>query len=143
MLMRIAEAVDSRSPELREWFLNSKEAVMEMLQEDIQHSRQLREAAATTVSSSGEGLRLRKRGSASQKEGPVGGDTVDPLLQDKRNIVQAMRMFLARYGFRCINELKLEEHTLHDDPGRCGVMWESCDSHVMAMVYIHLCRLCL
>ena len=135
MLMRIAEAVDSRSPELREWFMTSKEAVMEMLREDIQHSRQLREAAATTAPSSGEGLRLRKRGSAPQKEGAVGRDTVDPLLQDKRNIVQAMRMFLARYGFRCINELKLEEHTLHDDPGRCGGMCRSCDSHVMVMVY--------
>ena len=31
-------------------------------------------------------------------------------------MVQSIQRFLAKYGFRCINELKLEEHTLHDDP---------------------------
>lgn len=29
----------------------------------------------------------------------------------------SIRMFLNKYGFRCINELKLEAKTLHDDPG--------------------------
>lgn len=29
----------------------------------------------------------------------------------------SIKMFLNKYGFRCINELKLEENTLHDDPG--------------------------
>lgn len=137
MLMRIAEAIDSRSPELREWFLTSKEAVMDMLREDIQHSRQLREAAAEATPPSSEGLRLRKRGSVPQKEGPVRVEAADPLLQEKRNVVQAMRMFLARYGFRCINELKLEEHTLHDDPGGCCghvmVRWWSCGGLVTVM----------
>ena len=33
------------------------------------------------------------------------------------NVVQSIQRFLNKYGFRCINELKLEEHTLHDDPG--------------------------
>ena len=33
------------------------------------------------------------------------------------NVVQSIQRFLSKYGFRCINELKLEEHTLHDDPG--------------------------
>ena len=131
MLMRIAEAIDSRSPELREWFLTSKGDVMTMLQEDIQQSRQRREAAAVGVPPSSDGLRLRKRGSAPQKGEVLDAEAVDQLLQDKRNVVQAMRMFLARYGFRCINELKLEEQTLHDDPGRCDghvkVMWWSCD----------------
>ena len=38
-------------------------------------------------------------------------------LQAKLNVVQSIQRFLNKYGFRCINELKLEEHTLHDDPG--------------------------
>ena len=38
-------------------------------------------------------------------------------LQAKLNVVQSIQRFLSKYGFRCINELKLEEHTLHDDPG--------------------------
>ena len=37
--------------------------------------------------------------------------------QAKLNVVQSIQRFLSKYGFRCINELKLEEHTLHDDPG--------------------------
>lgn len=39
------------------------------------------------------------------------------VLQAKKNVVLSIRMFLNKYGFRCINELKLEEKTLHDDPG--------------------------
>ena len=35
------------------------------------------------------------------------------------NVVQSIQRFLNKYGFRCINELKLEENTLHDDPGGC------------------------
>ena len=38
-------------------------------------------------------------------------------MQAKLNVVQSIQRFLSKYGFRCINELKLEEHTLHDDPG--------------------------
>ena len=41
--------------------------------------------------------------------------------QAKQNTVAAIQRFLAKYGFRCINELKLEESTLHDDPGTVGV----------------------
>eukprot|EP01137_Pigoraptor_chileana_P023651 Opistho-2@90297 len=32
-------------------------------------------------------------------------------------IISMVAEFLDRFGFRCINELKLEESTLHDDPG--------------------------
>ena len=39
------------------------------------------------------------------------------LPQAKAEVVQALARFLDKYGFRCINELKLEEKTLHDDPG--------------------------
>ena len=41
----------------------------------------------------------------------------DIYVQAKLNVVQSIQRFLTKYGFRCINELKLEEHTLHDDPG--------------------------
>ena len=37
-------------------------------------------------------------------------------LQQKLNVIQSIQRFLHKYGFRCINELKLEESTLHDDP---------------------------
>ena len=33
------------------------------------------------------------------------------------NVVQNLQRFLIKYGFRCINEQKLEENSLHDDPG--------------------------
>ena len=39
-------------------------------------------------------------------------------LQGKLNVVQSLQRFLNKYGFRCINEQKLEENSLHDDPGR-------------------------
>ena len=39
------------------------------------------------------------------------------VLQAKLNVIQSVQRFLNKYGFRCINELKLEEKTLHDDPG--------------------------
>ena len=38
------------------------------------------------------------------------------VVQAKVNVVQSIQRFLNKYGFRCINELKLEEKTLHDDP---------------------------
>ena len=34
------------------------------------------------------------------------------------SIIQSLLRFLDKYGFRCINEQKLEENSLHDDPGR-------------------------
>ena len=37
--------------------------------------------------------------------------------QAKMNVVQSLQRFLNKYGFRCINEQKLEENSLHDDPG--------------------------
>jgi pyruvate,water dikinase len=39
-------------------------------------------------------------------------------LQDGKNpdVLSDFRSFLDRYGFRCVNELKLEEPDLHDDP---------------------------
>jgi hypothetical protein len=33
------------------------------------------------------------------------------------NVIQSLQRFLNKYGFRCINEQKLEENSLHDDPG--------------------------
>ena len=44
-------------------------------------------------------------------------DKLFSLMQAKLNVIQSIQRFLNKYGFRCINELKLEEHTLHDDPG--------------------------
>ena len=38
-------------------------------------------------------------------------------VQGKVNVVQGLQRFLNKYGFRCINEQKLEENSLHDDPG--------------------------
>lgn len=42
--------------------------------------------------------------------------TIHTYIQAKLNVIQSIQRFLKKYGFRCINELKLEEHTLHDDP---------------------------
>ena len=38
--------------------------------------------------------------------------------QSKLNVVQSLQRFLNKYGFCCVNEQKLEENSLHDDPGR-------------------------
>ena len=117
MLMRIAEYVDSHSPQLREWFVEEKTGVLDMLREEVEVSLARREGSAEPMSTSSDGLRQRRKGGGASL---LAGGEKDPpsvILQEKRNVVQTMRLFLARYGFRCINELKLEENTLHDDPG--------------------------
>ena len=35
---------------------------------------------------------------------------------DSKEVRAAFGAFLDRYGFRCVNELKLEEPDLHEDP---------------------------
>lgn len=55
-------------------------------------------------------------------------------MQAKLNVVQSIQRFLNKYGFRCINELKLEEHTLHDDPGFV--------LNTIAGEYVHVCVHC-
>ena len=44
------------------------------------------------------------------------GEAWRDLGQRAREIEAAFREFLDRYGFRCVNELKLEEPDLHEDP---------------------------
>ena len=120
MLMRIAEYVDTHSPQLREWFVSRKQEVLDMLGEEVERALARREGSAEPPLPNSDGLRQRRKGSGTTSDTDVKKDTPpDLLLQEKRNVIQAMRLFLARYGFRCINELKLEENTLHDDPGVC------------------------
>lgn len=132
MLMRIAEYVDSHSPQLREWFVEEKTGVLDMLREEVEVSLARREGSAEPMSTSSDGLRQRRKGGGASL--PAGGEKDPPsvILQEKRNVVQTMRLFLARYGFRCINELKLEENTLHDDP---GFLYEMIRGYVRSKTY--------
>jgi pyruvate,water dikinase len=132
MLMRIAEYVDSHSPQLREWFVEEKTGVLDMLREEVEVSLARREGSAEPMSTSSDGLRQRRKGGGASL---LAGGEKDPpsvILQEKRNVVQTMRLFLARYGFRCINELKLEENTLHDDP---GFLYEMIRGYVRSKTY--------
>lgn len=68
-----------------------------------------------------EGLRRRKpatREAESSGDSAVHHEQRDPLYLEKLAIIHSLQHFLKKYGFRCINELKLEEKTLHDDPGQ-------------------------
>lgn len=83
------------------------------------------------ISSLPEGLRHRKKPESHKDESQSNLDPFDQVnliviiiiiilhtpTQAKSSIVQSIQRFLNKYGFRCINELKLEESTLHDDPG--------------------------
>ena len=61
--------------------------------------------------------------------------------QAKLNTVAAVQRFLAKYGFRCINELKLEESTLHDDPGMC-VGGKLCTFSLYCVKILSACMRC-
>ena len=49
-----------------------------------------------------------------------------------KEVREAFEAFLDRYGFRCVNELKLEEPDLHDDP---SFVVEAVASYVRSRVY--------
>ena len=119
VLMKIAEYVDTEGEEFRDWFLGNREECLDLLQSDKEDSA-VRRSSSALPSLMAEGLRKRKN--IIQEEPVKSGEAddsrkLDLLKQKKRNVVQAIRIFLVKFGFRCINELKLEENTLHDDPG--------------------------
>ncbi|XP_062522219.1 prodigiosin synthesizing transferase PigC-like isoform X2 [Corticium candelabrum] len=103
MLMKIAQHIDSTGGPLRQWFLTEREEVAQLLESGTK--------ASTVVS---EGVRHRRSSSASVNRRENG--TRD-LSAQKSEVLLHIRDFLTRYGFRCVDELKLESKTLHDDPG--------------------------
>ncbi|XP_064399663.1 rifampicin phosphotransferase-like isoform X2 [Halichondria panicea] len=116
-LMRIAEYIDTceQREELRVWFAQCQAEVMDMLAAEEGRVAAIRERARVEPIGS-TGLRQRKMQSTAAMKTEATQDSSDPLHQSKVNVVQSIRRFLSKYGFRCINELKLEEKTLHDDP---------------------------
>ncbi|XP_065174718.1 rifampicin phosphotransferase-like [Sycon ciliatum] len=107
MLMRIAEFVDKSNSDdcdLRGWLLNNPDDVVAQL-----HTL----GASNITETQASGLRRRKGGDAGSAAA-----TKQPTLQElQREVALKIHEFLRRYGFRCINEAKFEEKTLHDDPG--------------------------
>ncbi|CAI8037287.1 Prodigiosin synthesizing transferase PigC [Geodia barretti] len=99
---------------LKEWFLSSKAEVLDMLAQEV--GRQERGRRERQAESSTSGLRHRKK-PEDAPDTEEDSSPSDPLYQAKMNVVQSLQRFLNKYGFRCINEQKLEENSLHDDPG--------------------------
>ncbi|XP_065909543.1 rifampicin phosphotransferase-like isoform X2 [Dysidea avara] len=107
LLMEVAEYVDTHSVELKDWFLNNKEEVLTMLAD--KDNTELDSSAVPSHDT----VRNRKK----PQEAAGKPESSDAFTEAKKNVLLSIRLFLKRYGFRCINELKLEEKTLHDDPG--------------------------
>ena len=51
-------------------------------------------------------------------------------------VLHQIQDFLTKYGFRCVDELKLESKTLHDDPGTVEICWSQF-SLVVLYLLIH------
>ena len=161
MLMRIAEHVDTASPELRSWFIKHTDDVVAMLEEENDKTKRTKKMQDLNTwyvvllfsfawplhtgadsffffflvySLFSEGLRQRKPATGAQSSGDsvIHQEQDDPLYSEKLAIVHSLQRFLKKYGFRCINELKLEEKTLHDDPGWYEV-WR-CDLHLQTIL---------
>lgn len=116
MLMRISEHIDTDGrTELKEWFLNNKEEVLGMLSDERDKKMSSKSTSSQSSSSlHSEGLRQRKVGKPDPQTSPTSLTAIE---QAKLSVINSILTFLDKYGFRCINELKLEENTLHDDPG--------------------------
>jgi pyruvate,water dikinase len=127
MLMRIAEYVDTEvSTDVRGWFMDHKDEVVAMLTDEKERRSKFKASKVNKLENvlSSEGLRRRKNVPISETDS---NSTTDPLMKEKLSIIESILKFLDKYGFRCINELKLEENTLHDDPtfvveAICGYM---------------------
>jgi rifampicin phosphotransferase len=83
-LMRIAEQVDLKMPQLREWILATQADEVWWKLRASTHDLLVESA---------------------------------DLQHQMKTLLGLLEEFLDRYGFRCVNELKLEENDLHDDPG--------------------------
>ncbi|KAF9579604.1 hypothetical protein BGW38_004076, partial [Lunasporangiospora selenospora] len=110
MLMEIAKAVDSNVeyPELGPWLIQHKEDITKAIKPEegkwILRSTILR-LSFVKADELMAGLKVTEPG----KE--------QPSVQVVANVIAKILEFLDNYGFRCINELKLEEKDLNDDPG--------------------------
>ncbi|KAG0210622.1 hypothetical protein BGX28_009147 [Mortierella sp. GBA30] len=109
MLMEIAKSIDStiEYPTLGNWFINHKDEVLKAIKPE-QNQWILRSTilklSFVKASELLAGLSVTEPG------------IEQPPVQVVADVLALILEFLDSYGFRCINELKLEEKDLNDDP---------------------------
>ncbi|KAG0334700.1 hypothetical protein BG000_008115 [Podila horticola] len=109
MLMDIAKSVDStlEYPGLGAWFVRHKDEILRAIKPEESHwilRSTILKLSFVKASELLQGLSVTEPG-VSQPPVQVVADVLANILE-----------FLDSYGFRCINELKLEEQDLNDDP---------------------------
>ncbi|KAG0240446.1 hypothetical protein BGW41_006967 [Actinomortierella wolfii] len=109
MLMEIAKAIDKsvEYPNLGSWFIDHKDLIAEAV---------MPEKDQWIVRSTILKLSYTRATGLLQKLRTLEGDQSHPPVQVVAGILTKILEFLDAYGFRCINELKLEEKDLNDDP---------------------------
>ncbi|KAJ3308677.1 hypothetical protein HDU76_003847 [Blyttiomyces sp. JEL0837] len=100
LLMKIAKEIDS-DEDLREWFRSATDSVVASLQRITLDKEN---AGAATLNY--EAHRLASESAEKTSIRP----------EEIQRVLSKFMMFLDRFGFRCVNELKLEEPDLHDNP---------------------------
>eukprot|EP00118_Oscarella_pearsei_P005272 m.24046 g.24046 ORF g.24046 m.24046 type:complete len:980 (+) comp28565_c0_seq3:186-3125(+) len=112
MLMSIAEFIDTSGSSLREWFLNDREELLHLVDLQLGSAEELQ---ASKAAPGGGKLRARRSSAASlnRKSNSEGGEDIEG---QKVEVATKIKKFLVLYGFRCVDEMKLESNTLLDDP---------------------------
>ncbi|KAF9960362.1 hypothetical protein BGZ72_007167 [Mortierella alpina] len=109
MLMEIAKSIDStiEYPALGVWFTGHKDEILKAIKPEENHwilRSTILKLSFVKASELLAGLQLTEPG------------TEQPPVQVVADVLAMILEFLDSYGFRCINELKLEEKDLNDDP---------------------------
>ncbi|KAK3835494.1 MAG: pyruvate phosphate dikinase [Linnemannia gamsii] len=109
MLMEIAKTIDStiEYPGLGAWFIGHKDEILKAIKPEENHwilRSTILKLSFVKASELLAGLQITE------------ADKPQPPVQVVADVLAMILEFLDSYGFRCINELKLEEKDLNDDP---------------------------
>ncbi|KAG0003578.1 hypothetical protein BGZ65_001561, partial [Modicella reniformis] len=109
LLMEIAKTIDhtAQYPDLGKWFSNHKDEVLKAIKPE-QNQWILRSTILK--------LSFTKAGELLARLSVTEPGKLQPPVQVVADVLAMILEFLDSYGFRCINELKLEEKDLNDDP---------------------------
>jgi len=112
MLMEIAKTIDStiEYPTLGAWFVGHKDEILKAIKPEENHWILRSTILKRSFVKASELL-------AGLSKTEPGKDLEQPPVQVVADVLAMILEFLDSYGFRCINELKLEEKDLNDDPG--------------------------
>ncbi|XP_065843613.1 rifampicin phosphotransferase-like [Oscarella lobularis] len=114
MLMSIAEYIDTSGSSLREWFLTEREELTYLVNHQLGIETVGEPSGGDSDVSQGK-VRARRSSVASSNRRTNSENGVD-IEGQKVEVAHRIKTFLTLYGFRCVDELKLESSTLLDDP---------------------------